>query len=210
MKSLTRFSIGWLAPPALALLAIYVSKSGNLETLSLIPTSQTWLLDFLGSDLFGQNVRSAIVLVVLQLLVCSVFWKRVNYLNAVTAAILALFVSSLAYAGSAHHFMWVSPLLTISVASNPREVWAFLLTFASAFGVTYPFQPGTWLIGPFLTGIFYGTKSIYLLIINRENIQANQLGTQHRNSLIETPLLTLPSKAGEFSHVSIAGQSDQP
>jgi hypothetical protein len=69
-------------------------------------------------------------------------------------------------------------LLTVSLAINPNEVWVFLLTFVSAFGVTYPFTQSTPLLGTFLGGIFVGAEAIYLLKINQENIQVNAVDSR--------------------------------
>jgi Gpi18-like mannosyltransferase len=169
LRSIVYMLTGFSIPVILALVGLYVSNGGSLEVVSLVPTWQTWLLDFLGISLTDQNVKSAFVLIALQLLVCTRFWKYLTHLHLVTVSILALFISSLAYAGSDRHFMWVSPMLTISVAINAREVWVFIFTFVSAFAVSLA-SPDRLLIGPFLVGIFYGAKTLYLLMINQTNI----------------------------------------
>jgi hypothetical protein len=188
VRSITYLLLGFLLLPIIVLIALYVSKAGSLEAVTLIPTGQPWLMDFLGSGSFnfdkyapavaGQDVKSAVVVLILQLLVCVRFWKNPKGIHLVTASIFALFIGSLAYAGDPRHFMWVSPLLTVSLAINPNEVWVFLLTFASAFGVTYPFTQSTPLLGTFLGGIFVGAEAIYLLKINQENIHYNAVDSR--------------------------------
>ena len=193
-RSITYLLLGFLLVPIVGLTALYITKAGSLEAVALIPSGsyggggQPWLLDFLGSSSFnfdkyappvaGPDVKSAVVVLVLQLLVCVRFWKNPQGIHLVTASIFALFIGSLAYAGDPRHFMWVSPLLTVSLAINPNEVWVFLLTFASAFGVTYPFTQSTPLLGTFLGGIFVGAEAIYLLKINQENIQVNAVDSR--------------------------------
>lgn len=171
LRSIAQLSLGFLTPIVIAIIALQVFRGGTLQTVTLIPTHQTWLLDFLGTGLAGENVKSAVVVVVLQLLVCMRFWKNPNCLHAVASSLLALFISSLAYGSDPNHFVWVTPLLTISFAINSKEVWFFLLTFVSATSIL--FEGGLPLVGKFVWGIFQGAMAIYLLKLNQENICKN-------------------------------------
>ena len=172
-----RLFSGFLVPLVLGLVILYATGAGTLAAIAAIPLRQYWLMDFLGWSLTNQYVRLTLVLVALQFLISIRFWRRPILLHLVTASLLALFVGSYAYGSVGHHFLWVSPLLTVCVALNPGESWIFIFTFLTAslyppiFGA--PAIPP--LLGTFVGGAFYAAKTTYLLELNLRNIVPREI-----------------------------------
>jgi hypothetical protein len=166
---------GFLLTLACGLIVVYATGAGTLTTITRIPERQYWLLDFLGWNLTTQYVKSGLVLVIAQLFIVYRYWRRnALLLHLATASLVALSIGSLAYGGSAHHFLWVSPLLTVCVALDPDQLPIFILTFLTAslsppiFGLPI-FSPLPDTI-TFAWGAFWAAKATYLVKINLTNI----------------------------------------
>ena len=170
---------GFLLPLVSGLIVLYSTKAATLDTLTSIPKQQYWLLDFLGWSVTSQYVRSALVLVIVQLMITYRYWRKTSpVVHLATASLLALSVGALAYGGSTHHFLWVSPLLTVCVALNPNELPLFIFTFLTAslspplFGLpiisSFPY------LDTFVWGSFWAAKATYLVKINLTNTGLTQ------------------------------------
>lgn len=166
---------GFLLPLVCGLIVIYGTGAGTLTAITRIPERQYWLLDFLGWNLTTQYVKSGLVLVIVQLFVVYRYWRRNSLLvHLVTASLLALSVGALAYGGGSHHFLWISPLLTVCLALDPDQLPIFILTFLTAslsppiFGLPI-FSPLPDTV-TFAWGAFWAAKATYLVKINLTNI----------------------------------------
>ena len=164
--------VGYLLPLISGLVLVYVAGAGTLNTITQLPKTEYWLLDFLGGNLTNPYVRLALVLAPVQFFVTILYWKKSILLHLVTVSLLALLIG--AQNTPPHHFLWVSSLLTICVVLNPDELWIFILTFITAslhltaiFGIPVP---ALFILGPFIGGCFYAAKATYLVKINLRNI----------------------------------------
>ena len=169
-----RLTAGFVVPLALGFIATYTLGAGTLINLVTIPQKEYWLFDFLGIDLTSNYVKLTYVIVAVQLFVTFRYWKNPNLLPLATTSLLALLTGAQAYGGTTHHFLWVCPLLAVSVALNPNELWIFTLTFVTASTVPsiIPFTPPIpFIFDTFLWGSFFAAKAAYLLKINLENIR---------------------------------------
>jgi hypothetical protein len=161
---------GFLSPLSLGLILEYTT-GGTLISIAKIPEHQSWLLDFLGWNITSESVKTALVLLVVQLLISYSYWKRPILLHLAAVSLLAFLLGANPYGGSTHHFLWVSPLLAVSVALTPNELWVFTLTFVTASLappiIALPLIP---FIDTFQWGSFFAAKAAYLLKINLENV----------------------------------------
>ena len=165
---------GFLLPLIAMLTFLYASGAATLNILVEVPKVEYWLMDFLGGNLTNVNQKLALVLVPFQLYVTFRYWRKPSsLLYLTTVSVLALLIG--AQNTPAHHFLWVSPLLTMCVVLNKDEAWIFLLTFLTAslhlgpiFGI-FPMALFS-LIDPFFGGCFYAAKSVYLIKLNLESI----------------------------------------
>lgn len=168
---------GYLLPLVSALLVVYAAGAGTVTTITQLPKTEYWLLDFLGGNLVNPNIKLALVLVPVQFFITMRYWKEPILLHLTTVSLLALLIG--AQNTPPHHFLWVSPLLTICVLLNPDELWIFLLTFlttsadplhlSAIFWIHTP-VPALAILGPFIGGCFYAAKTAYLVKINVQNI----------------------------------------
>lgn len=174
---------GFVLPLVLGLVAIYALGAGSLTSIAATTQKQYWLSDFLGIDITNSYVKLTYVLLAVQLFVVFHYWKNSNLVPLVTVSLLALLTGAQAYGGSTHHFLWVSPLLAISVVLTPNELWIFILTFATASLAPpiIPFPPIPF-IDTFLWGAFFAAKAAYLVKINLENIRLHEWITKTQNS----------------------------
>ena len=162
---------GFLSPLALGLILMYATGAGTLITIAKIPEHQSWLLDFLGWNITNAYVKTALVVVAVQLFISYSYWRRPLLLHLATVSLLAFLLGAQAYGGSTHHFLWVSPLLAVSVALTPDELWIFTLTFVTASLAPPIFRlPPIRFIDTLQWGSFFAAKAAYLLKINLENI----------------------------------------
>jgi hypothetical protein len=156
---------------------VYAAGAGTVTTITQLPKTEYWLLDFLGGNLVNPNIKLALVLVPVQFFITMRYWKEPILLHLTTVSLLALLIG--AQNTPPHHFLWVSPLLTICVLLNPDELWIFLLTFlttsadplhlSAIFWIHTP-VPALAILGPFIGGCFYAAKTAYLVKINVQNI----------------------------------------
>jgi hypothetical protein len=165
--------LGLLLPVLVGLILVYAAGVGTLNALVELPKVEYWLLDFLGGNLTNVNLKLALVLVPVQFYVTVRYWKKTSLLYLTTVPVLALLIG--AQNTPPHHFLWVSPLLTMCVVLSPDEAWIFLLTFITAsmyltpiFGIL-PITVFS-LVDPFLGGCFYAAKATYLVKLNLNNI----------------------------------------
>jgi hypothetical protein len=173
---------GFLLPLTALLIFLYASGAGTLNAVVELPKVEYWLLDFLGGNLTNVNLKLALVLVPVQFYVTVRYWKKPPLLYLATVSVLALLIG--AQNTPPHHFLWISPLLTMCVVLSPDEAWIFLLTFVTAslhlgpiFGI-FPMAYFT-LGDPFLGGCFYAAKATYLIKLNLENIVTSGTRTFH-------------------------------
>ena len=164
---------GFLLPLVAALIFMYANGAGTLNTIIELPKVEHWLLDFLGGNLTSVNIKLALVLVPVQFYVTVRYWKKTLLLYSATVSVLALLIG--AQNTPPHHFLWVSPLLTMCVVLGPDEAWIFILTFVTAslhLGPIFGIFPMTLfsLADPFLGGCFYAAKTAYLVKLNLKNI----------------------------------------
>jgi len=125
------------------------------------------------------------VVITVQFLVALRYWRVYNLLDLATAPLLVLLVATQAYGGVGHHFLWVAPLLTISLFVNPREAWLFLLTFLAAS----PWPTITFTTDTFQWGVFFAAKAAYLLKTNLRNTTALNV-SQYRSEQTTSPFMT--------------------
>lgn len=174
---------GFLLPLMIVLTLLYASGAGTLNIIVELPRVEYWLMDFLGGNLTNVNLKLALVLVPFQFYVTFRYWRKPSsLLYLATVSVLALLIG--AQNTPPHHFLWISPLLTMCVVLSPDEVWIFLLTFVTAalhlgpiFGI-FPMALFS-LVDPFLGGCFYAAKSAYLVKLNLENILQLPLDERH-------------------------------
>ena len=161
---------GFLSPLSLGLILVYAT-GGTLITIANILERQPWLLDFLGWNITSVYVKTALALLVIQLFISYSYWKRPILLHLATVSLLAFLLGADAYGGSTHHFLWVCPLLAVSVALTPDELWIFTLTFVTA-SLAPPIigLPPIPFLATLLWGFFFAAKAAYLLKINLENV----------------------------------------
>jgi len=164
---------GFLLPLIAAVIFLYASGAGTLNAIVDLPKVEYWLLDFLGGNLTNVNLKLALVLVPVQFYVTVRYWKRSPLLYLTTVSVLALLIG--AQNTPPHHFLWVSPLLTMCVVLTPDEAWIFVLAFITAslhLGPIFGIFPMAFfsLVDPFLGGCFYAAKAVYLIKLNLENI----------------------------------------
>jgi hypothetical protein len=173
-KKYRRYAVsGFLLPLVAALIFVYANGAGSLNAIIELPKVEYWLLDFLGGNLTNVNIKLALVLVPVQFYVTVRYWKKAALLYLATVSILALLIG--AQNTPPHHFLWVSPLLTMCVVLSADEAWIFILTFVTAslhlgpiFGI-FPMALFS-LTDPFLGGCFYAAKTAYLIKLNLKNI----------------------------------------
>lgn len=177
---------GFLLPLTAAVVAMYASGAGTLLTVASLPWGgESWLLDFLGISL-GQFAKLTPILLAVQFFVTIYYWRKNTLLHATTVGLLALLIGALPYGGYGYHFLWVSPLLSASLALSPDELWIFIFTFVT--GSIYPPMifvslPSLSILEPLLAGSFYAAKATYLVKINIESISSF-----HKNLRYEYPL----------------------
>jgi hypothetical protein len=171
------FIFGSIVPIAFAICVIYFSGD-SLATVSNIPATQSWLLEFFGWNVMGlQFVKLSPVLVLFQLYVVLRFWRDdTNIVYLASVSLLALLLAGTLYAGERQHFLWVSPLLSACVAMRSEDSWIYILTFFTALiaPTVNPFCPCTSepiVFNTFLGGAFYAMKATYLLKLNLSNFQ---------------------------------------
>ena len=169
--------LGFLLPIIAVLIVLYASGAGTLNAIVQLPNAEYWLLDFLGGNLTNVSIRLALVLLPLQFYVVIRYWKKTALVYLATVSILALLIG--AQNTPPHHFLWLSPLLTICVVLNPDETWIFILTFVTAsLHLTPIFGLGVFpvaffsLADPFFGGCFYAAKTTYLIKLNLMNAKA--------------------------------------
>jgi hypothetical protein len=168
---------GYILPLVSALLVVYAAGAGTASTITQLPKTEYWLLDFLGGNLVNPNVKLALVLVPVQFFITMRYWKETTLLHLTTVSLLALLIG--AQNTPPHHFLWVSPLLTICMLLNPDELWIFILAFltttadplhlAAMFWIHSP-VPALTILAPFIGGCFYAAKTTYLVKMNVRNI----------------------------------------
>ena len=169
---------GFLLPLIGGLVVVYVTGAGTVASMLNTPLSESWLLDFLGFKLANQFVRLVPVLLAIQFYVVIRYWKDPGLTHLVAVSLLALLVAH-TYSGINHHFIWVVPFLTASVAINYDELWLFIVTFVTASFYPFIFPiPAIPLAAdiihffdPFYAGCFYAAKAAYLIRINIKNIK---------------------------------------
>jgi len=174
-KSLRAYAFllaGFLLPLIFAIIAMYVSGAGTLSVLANLPQGESWLLDFLGVNL-NEYVKLTPLLLVLQFFIMVYYWRKGSLVHGATVALLTLLVGALPYGGYGYHFLWVSPLLTISLCLSVDELWVFIFTFVTAS--LYPPMifvplPSLSVLEPLFAGAFFAAKATYLTKINVENI----------------------------------------
>ncbi|MGA2784319.1 MAG: hypothetical protein ABSF09_06450 [Candidatus Bathyarchaeia archaeon] len=169
---------GFLLPLIGGLVVLYITGAGTMVSMLNTPLREYWLLDFLGFKLTNQFVRLVPVLLAIQFYVVIRYWKDPGLIHLVAVSLLSLLVAH-TYGGINHHFIWVVPFLTASVAINHDEYWIFIVTFVTAS--LYPFIfpiPAIPLssdiihfFDPFYAGCFYAAKAAYLIKINFKNIR---------------------------------------
>lgn len=169
---------GFLLPLIGGAVVLYITGAGTIVSMLNTPLRESWLLDFLGFKLTNQYVRLVPVLLAIQFYVVIRYWKEPRLIHLVAVSLLALLVAH-TYSGINHHFIWVVPFLTASVAINHNELWLFIVTFVTAS--LYPFifpLPAVPLVidiihffDPFYAGCFYAAKAAYLITINFKNIR---------------------------------------
>jgi hypothetical protein len=165
----------------LACLIALLFPTGAIASITSIPLKQYWLLEFLGGNIAngGQLLILAPVLILIQLYVVFRFWRAdSNIVHLACVPFLALLLGASTYGGSSQHFLWVSPLLSASVALHPREAWIFALTFITAYlsPAVYPFSLPIFvqsreLLDNLLAGAFYAMKATYLTRLNLWNMK---------------------------------------
>jgi hypothetical protein len=164
---------GFLLPLVGVVLAMYASGVGTLSVLASLPQNETWLLDFLGVNL-SQYVKLTPVLMVLQFFIIKYYWTKGSIIQCVSVALLTLLVGALPYGGYGYHFLWVSPLLSISLSMNLDEIWVFIFTFVTASlypPMIFVSLPSLSALEPLFAGAFFAAKATYLTKINVENVQ---------------------------------------
>jgi hypothetical protein len=176
-RGYARILLGYILPIVSVLLLVYAAGAGTVSTIIQLPKTEYWLLDFLGGNLVNPNVKLALVLVPVQLFITMRYWKAPILLHLTTVSLLALLIG--AQNTPPHHFLWVSPLLTICVFLNPDELWIFILTFLTTtadplhltaiFWIHTP-VPALNILAPFIGGCFYAAKTTYLVKLNVRNI----------------------------------------
>jgi len=165
---------GFLLPLIAVLTFLYGSGAGTLNILVEVPKVEYWLMDFLGGNLTNVNLKLALVLVPFQFYVTFRYWRKPSsLLYLTTVSVLALLIG--AQNTPPHHFLWVSPLLTMCLVASKDEAWIFILTFLTAslhLGPIFGIFPMTFfsLADPFFGGCFYAAKSAYLIKLNLERI----------------------------------------
>jgi len=185
-RSYISLLIGFLLPLTFAIVAMYISATGTLLTVASLPWGgESWLLDFLGISL-GQFVKLTPILLAVQFFVMIYFWRKTTLLHATTVGLLALLVGALPYGGYGYHFLWVSPLLSASLALSPDEMWIFIFTFVT--GSIYPpiiflSLPSLSVLEPLLAGSFYAAKATYLVKINLESISSFRESRRYESQL---------------------------
>jgi hypothetical protein len=165
----------------LACLIPLLFTTGAIATISSIPLKQYWILEFLGGNIAngGQLLLLSPILILIQLYVVLRFWRAdSNIVHLACVSFLALLLGASTYGGSEWHFLWVSPLLSASVALHPRESWIFALTFITAYlsPAIPPFSFTVFLqsrqvLDNLLAGAFYAMKAAYLIRLNLWNMK---------------------------------------
>jgi hypothetical protein len=181
--------LGSIIPPVCLLGLLYATGAGTLASIVSLPTSEPWLLDFLGFNIagrfcencgtFGSFVFMTAVLVLIQFYVVLRYWKAApSIVHLATVSLLTLSLGATTYGGSSQHFIWVTPLLSACVALHPEEAWIFVSTFVAAYlsPAAYPFSlpimtQARRVVDPFLAGAFYAMKAIYLAKLNSWNMK---------------------------------------
>jgi len=169
---------GFLLPLLVGSIVLYITGSATFVSVFNTPLAEYWVLDFLGFKLTNQYVRLVPVVLAVQFYIIVRYWKNPGLIQLVAVSLLALLVAYV-YSGINHHFLWVVPFLTISVAINYDELWIFIVTFVT--GSLYPFIfpiPAVPLLNqtihffdPLFAGAFYAAKTAYLIKINLKNIR---------------------------------------
>jgi hypothetical protein len=169
---------GFLLPLLVGSIVLYITGSATFVSVFNTPLAEYWVLDFLGFKLTNQYVRLVPVVLAVQFYIIVRYWKNPGLIQLVAVSLLALLVAYV-YGGINHHFLWVVPFLTISVAINYDELWIFIVTFVT--GSLYPFIfpiPAIPLLNqtihffdPLFAGAFYAAKTAYLIKINLKNIR---------------------------------------
>jgi hypothetical protein len=169
---------GFLLPLLVGSIVLYITGSATFVSVFNTPLAEYWVLDFLGFKLTNQYVRLVPVVLAVQFYIIVRYWKNPGLIQLVAVSLLTLLVAYV-YGGINHHFLWVVPFLTISVAINYDELWIFIVTFVT--GSLYPFIfpiPAIPLLNqtihffdPLFAGAFYAAKTAYLIKINLKNIR---------------------------------------
>lgn len=170
--------LGSLIPLILSIVLLSAT-SGGITAITSIPLTQNWLLDFLGNVADNQLLKLTPILLLIQFYLVLRYWKPTpNIVHLASVPVLCLLLGASTYGGVSQHFLWVSPLLSASVAQHPEESWIFALTFITAYlsPAAYPFNLAlSWesriFIDTFLAGEFWAMKGIYLLRLNLWNLK---------------------------------------
>lgn len=174
-----RLLLGAFFPLACTIGLLFATTTDTLATIVEAPLRQGWLMAFLGGNVTGggQFVKLTPVLMIIQLYVVLWYWKsNPNIVHLTSVSFLALLLGATLYGGSFQHFIWVSPLLSASVALHPEESWIFALTFitASLSPPLYPINqwiPAREILDPFFAAAFYAMKATYLVRLNLWNLK---------------------------------------
>lgn len=176
IRGYVSFMAGYVCPLIIGLIIVYATGAGTLSAIAQIPKVEYWVLDFLGGTLVNQYVRIALVLVSVQFIVTVRYWNTFSLLDSITVSLLALLIG--AQNTPPHHFLWLSPLLTICVVLDTGQWWIFILMFLTAslhltaiFGIPIP---AFYFLDPFIGGSFYAAKAAYLVRVNLRNILTNE------------------------------------
>lgn len=179
LRRCSYFMSGVMLPIVVGLASLYLTGAATMASMLNTPLNEYWLLDFLGFKLTNQFVRMVPVLLAVQFYQIVRFWKNYHLVDLVAASLLALLVAH-TYGGINHHFIWVVPFLTASIAINYDELWIFVVTFVTAS--LYPFIfpiPAMPMVSdtihyfdPFYAGCFFAAKAAYLIQINLKRIRS--------------------------------------
>lgn len=181
-----RFIAGFMLPLVCVICVAYATATGTIANILTVAFNEPWLFDFLGgrehswTTAGGQILILTPVLMLTQFYLVLRFWRHdSNIVHLASVSLLALSLGATIYAGSSQHFIWVSSLLSASLALHPEETWIFALTFVTAYlsPAVYPFNlsmfnPARLVVDNFLAGAFYSMKAIYLLRVNLSNIRS--------------------------------------
>jgi hypothetical protein len=178
-RSLAKMVVSLVTPLVIVFVAL-ARTVGSLSTVvslvATIPYNQPWLEDFWGFPLSGANVYFKLTpfLLLLQLYVMLRFWQTGgSWLeDIILASLLVMLVSQ--PQGNAHHFIWVSPFLSVYYGIGRLKTKLFAAVFVAA-----AFFPPWWdtpdrlislQIEPFFGGLFVGLKAIILCVVNAQEV----------------------------------------